>query len=452
MRTVWKAADILLPAEGVDMALWPALACDQFTSQPEYWQRAEALCMDAPSTLHITLPEVYLEQRGVAAHISTIHAAMREYALGVLTRRMHGFVYTERRFPGKAQVRCGLVGAVDLEAYSYEKGARALVRPSENTVVERIPPRLAVRRGALLESPHILMLLDDEARSVIEPFAAQKAALTQLYDTDLMLNGGRVAGWAVTDEAAIKSVENAVARFGTQEVFDAKYPAAKGAAPLALAVGDGNHSLATAKAYWEELKATLTAEEQKTHPARLCLVELVNVHSEAIEIEPIHRAVFGTDSETFTEEFSAWLRAGGADLCVRARPASDTSGDADFAAGKPCVAAQGQCFTVVAGSAQSADHTLCVTNAPHPLAVGTLEQFLPQFCAAHPGTHVDFIHGETAVRELSQRGAVGILLPDFAKSDVFCGVVLGGVLPRKTFSMGEATEKRYYLECRKIAL
>ncbi|MEG2394381.1 MAG: FAD-dependent oxidoreductase, partial [Ruthenibacterium sp.] len=254
MRTVWKAADILLPAEGVDMALWPALACDQFTSQPEYWQRAEALCMDVPSTLHITLPEVYLEQRGVAAHISTIHAAMREYALGVLTRRMHGFVYTERRFPGKAQVRCGLVGAVDLEAYSYEKGARALVRPSENTVVERIPPRLAVRRGALLESPHILMLLDDEARSVIEPFAAQKAALTQLYDTDLMLNGGRVAGWAVTDEAAIKSVENAVARFGTQEVFDAKYPAAKGAAPLALAmpVAPGQRGFYGEPARWDE--------------------------------------------------------------------------------------------------------------------------------------------------------------------------------------------------------
>ncbi|MEG2930380.1 MAG: DUF1015 domain-containing protein [Ruthenibacterium sp.] len=279
MTTVFKAADILLPVQDADMTLWPALACDQFTSQPEYWQRAEALCMGVPSTLHITLPEVYLDMRGVAAHISTLHAAMREYALDVLKRRVHGFVYTERRFPGKAQVRCGLVGAVDLEEYSYEKGAHLLVRPSENTVVERIPPRLAVRRGALLEAPHILMLLDDEACGVIEPFAAQKAALTQLYDTDLMLDGGHVTGWAVTEEAAIQTVENAVARFGTQEVFDAKYPAAKGAAPLALAVGDGNHSLATAKAYWEELKFTLSADERKTHPARYCLVELVNART-----------------------------------------------------------------------------------------------------------------------------------------------------------------------------
>lgn len=435
MQTVFQTTDILLPQEHATMALWPALACDQFTSQPSYWQQAEALCEHAPSTLHITLPEVYLGSVGVESRISAIHQTMRTYAETVLTKQVHGFVYTERTFPDKPQPRCGLVGAVDLEQYSYEKGAHPLVRPSENTVVDRIPPRLAVRRGAPLETPHILMLIDDAACEIIEPFAAAKAGLTQVYDTDLMLGGGHITGWAVTDKAMTDAVEAAVAHFGTQAAFDAHYPAAKGGAPLAVAVGDGNHSLATAKAYWEELKATLTPAEQAEHPARYCLVELVNVHSAAIEIEPIHRAVFGTDATTFTGAFSAWLSAQGADLDVRGL---DTPADV-------------QRFTFVAGNAGGADFVERVKNAPHPLAVGTLEQFLAVFCAEHTGVTVDYIHGEAAVRELAQKGAVGILLPDFAKSDLFRGVVLGGVLPKKTFSMGEATEKRYYLECRSIA-
>ena len=220
------AADILLPAPQTDMGLWPALACDQFTSQPEYWQKAEALTQNAPSTLHITLPEAYLESPDVDGRIAAIHTAMADYRARVLTRGVHGFVYVERAT--QSGVRQGLVGAVDLEAYSYEKGSAPLVRPSENTIVERIPPRLAVRRGAPLETPHIMMLLDDAACGVVEPFAKKKAALEKLYDTELMLGGGHIAGWAVTDAADIAAVENAVAALGTQAAFDAKYPAAAG--------------------------------------------------------------------------------------------------------------------------------------------------------------------------------------------------------------------------------
>ena len=203
------AADILLPAPQTDMGLWPALACDQFTSQPEYWQKAEALTQNAPSTLHITLPEAYLESPDVDGRIAAIHTAMADYRARVLTRGVHGFVYVERAT--QSGVRQGLVGAVDLEAYSYEKGSAPLVRPSENTIVERIPPRLAVRRGAPLETPHIMMLLDDAACGVVEPFAKKKAALEKLYDTELMLGGGHLRGWAVEDPALIAGIDAALA-------------------------------------------------------------------------------------------------------------------------------------------------------------------------------------------------------------------------------------------------
>lgn len=430
---VFKAAHIVLPAPGTDISLWAALACDQFTSQPDYWEKAQALTQDVPSTLHITLPEVYLESDNVEQRIAQIHATMQAYEKDVLTRKLHGFVYVERTTD--SGTRQGLVGAVDLEAYSYEKGALPPVRPSENTVVSRIPPRLAVRRGASLETPHIMMLIDDDKKSVIEPLATQKDTLTQLYDTPLMLGGGHVAGWGITQPAHVAALEQAIDALGTQAAFDVKYPNAAGKPPITLAVGDGNHSLATAKAYWEEVKAGLTPAQRETHPARFCLVELVNIHSDAIFIEPIHRAVFGANGHVFTDAFTAWLAAHGADLDVRCTAAEDV-----------------QAFTFIANPSDEVPRMLCITSAPHPLAVGTLEMFLADFCAENSAVKVDYIHGVDAVRTLAQEGAVGVLLPEFAKSDLFKGVVLGGVLPKKTFSMGEATEKRYYLECRKINL
>ena len=426
------AADILLPAPQTDMGLWPALACDQFTSQPEYWQKAEALTQNAPSTLHITLPEAYLESPDVDGRIAAIHTAMADYRARVLTRGVHGFVYVERAT--QSGVRQGLVGAVDLEAYSYEKGSAPLVRPSENTIVERIPPRLAVRRGAPLETPHIMMLLDDAACGVVEPFAKKKAALEKLYDTELMLGGGHIAGWAVTDAADIAAVENAVAALGTQAAFDAKYPDAAGRPPLAVAVGDGNQSLATAKAHWEEIKAALPPAARQSHPARWCLVELVNVHSPALGIEPIHRAVFGVSMTELAGAFLSFAARHGAHACGMAG------------------AQQTFCFVdeTCAGPG-TAERVECLKNAPWPLAVGTLDAFLTEFLAQRPGAKVDYIHGADNVRALARAGAVGVILPDFAKSDLFRGVVLGGVLPKKTFSMGHAEEKRYYLECRQIA-
>ena len=419
------AADILLPAPQTDMGLWPALACDQFTSQPEYWQKAEALTQNAPSTLHITLPEAYLESPDVDGRIAAIHTAMADYRARVLTRGVHGFVYVERAT--QSGVRQGLVGMVDLEAYSYRRGEKCAVRPSESTVESRIPPRMKVRTGAALETPHIMMLADDPGCTLIEPVAAHKAELPKVYEGELMLGGGHIAGWAVEDPALIAQIEDALAVLGSQEEFDKKYPDATRRDPLTLAVGDGNHSLATAKACWEELKKTLTPEQAANHPARWCLAEVCNVHSPAIEIEPIHRVLFNVDCAAVLLSLITW---------------SDSN-----MAGCSFGGSKQQPFTL-AGPHMS--NVLSFEDPTAPLTVGTIDEFIEYYLEHHKEARVDYVHDEPAVRALCKKGAVAFLMPPFAKSDLFKGVVMGGVLPRKTFSMGHAEEKRYYVECRKI--
>jgi hypothetical protein len=369
------------------------------------------------------LPEVYLDEPDITERIEKIHAAMNRYIDFALTREVLGMVYVERET--SAGLRQGLVGAVDLEAYSYEVGAPARIRPSERTVPERIPPRLAVRRGACLESPHILMLADDPQKTIIEPIAQRKDELLPLYDVELMLGGGRVRGWAV-GQKMVAEVQAAIEALDAPKRFSAMYGTDEDAVPFALAVGDGNHSLATAKAAWEELKPTLPPEQRRTHGARACLVELNNIQSPAIEIEPIHRAVFGVES--------AWLREK-----LLATAACD--------AAKAGPALPAQHLTLLWGE-NAQEITLAAPE--QPLAVGSVDAFLQRLAAEAPQMTVDYIHGEDALRALAKEGAVGFLLPPFEKSDLFRGVALGGVLPRKTFSMGHATDKRYYLECRHI--
>ena len=374
------------------------------------------------------LPEVYLEDGDADARIEKIHATMDEYARNVLTRAVDGFVYVERT-EQSGRVRQGLVGRVDLEAYSYRRGEKCTVRPSECTVESRIPPRMKVRTGAALETPHIMMLADDPDCTLIEPIAAHKDSLPKVYEGELMLGGGHVAGWAVEDPALIAQIENALTVLGSQEEFDKKYPDATRRDPLTLAVGDGNHSLATAKACWEELKKTLTPEQAENHPARWCLAEVCNVHSPAIEIEPIHRVLFGVDANTVAADFGSWLEQHGAAL---------QGGDQHI---------------VLAGA--GAEITFDAANAPNPLAVGTTEHFIGDYLAQNPGVTVDYIHGAAAARAMAAdpaKPATALLMPDFAKADLFKGVVLGGVLPRKTFSMGHAEEKRYYNECRSLTM
>ena len=444
----FTAADILLPAAGVPLDPWACIAVDQFTSQPEYWQRAEHLADGKPSTLHIVLPEAYLGTPQEAERLESIRRTMEEYRKTVLTRKVHGYVYVERT-QMDGTVRQGLVGAVDLDAYDYAKGSKPAIRPSESTVVERIPPRLKVRRGATLETPHVMMLADDADCTLIEPIGLMKNQLPPLYDGELMLGGRHLRGWAVEDPALIAGIDAALAALADPAAFARRlhadrahradeepaaafarrWPAAKGQQPMVLAVGDGNHSLATAKAYWEELKPTLSEEQRRTHPARWCLAEVCNVHSPAIEIEPIHRVVFGVGAKELYAALDAWDQQQGS---------STTMSD--------------QRLRLADAHGESA---VALANPPAPLTVGSVEAFLADFLPAHPGVTVDYIHGESTALALASdpaKPATAILLPDFAKADLFKGVVLGGVLPRKTFSMGHAEEKRYYNECRVIGV
>lgn len=423
---------VLLPKKGTNYHKWAVVACDQFTSQPEYWEEAKRIVGKAPSTLELILPEAYLEKPGEKERISAIKASMRAYLdEGVLEEKPQGFVLVTRTVEGNT--RTGLVMALDLEAYDYQKGSTTPIRATEGTIVSRIPPRLKIREGAPIELPHILVLIDDPDRTVIEPLALKKAKLTKLYDTDLMQDGGHITGHLVDAEDDILGVLGALEQLKDAEKFRAKYG---DHAPLLFAMGDGNHSFATAKAYWEKVKETLPESERADHPARYALVEVENVHDDGIVFEPIHRVVFGVSGNRAIETLLRLFKEQNG--CARVelgRMPSAQSGDTHI-------------LPFLTGEVEGAFIVSCPKSQ---LAVGTLQAAIDALLAEVPGTEVDYIHGAEVVKELSKKGgAIGFLLPAMKKSEFFPTVVYDGALPRKTFSMGEANEKRYYMECRRI--
>ncbi|MBO5653329.1 MAG: DUF1015 domain-containing protein [Clostridia bacterium] len=405
----FSAADILLPDfTKVKGETWACIACDQFTSEPDYWESVENTVGAAPSTLRMILPELYLGE-GDEARIEDIHVAMNEYKEKVLTLHKDSMIYLRRTCP-TGKVREGLVGKIDLEAYDYAKGSVSPVRATEGTVLSRIPPRVRVRRGAALEAPHVMLLIDDAADSVMS--LARAAEGETAYDFDLMEGGGHVTGvfLPLSVQERVREALSALAE-GRDE-------------PLHFAVGDGNHSLASAKAYYEEIKASL-GEAAKDHPARYALVEVVNIHSEALVFEPIYRVVFGADR---------------ADLMAAM---------ADFAAKQ--TVGETQTVEVVYKNTDICKETFTFAHGAHSLTVGTLQIFLDEYVKTHEGVEVDYIHDEASLLALSAReGAVGFLFDGMSKAELFSAVEKDGALPRKTFSMGSAREKRYYLECRAI--
>lgn len=428
--------ELMMPGKKVDLTKWACVACDQYTSQPDYWNSVEQIVGDAPSTLRLMLPEIYLEKPGEAERIVAIRKAMNDYmADGTLENRGEGFVFTRRTVDGK--VRNGLVVALDLECYDYSKGSTTLIRATEGTIVERIPPRLKIRDGAPLELPHILVLIDDDKKSVIEPIAEKLDKIEQLYDFDLMMNGGHVEGWLVNDEGMVTDVINALTALVDPNKYGTEMP------PLLFAMGDGNHSFATAKANWEKCKAELTEEERKDHPARYALVELENVHDDGIVFEPIHRVVFNVNVPEFLDRLKAKLAEQNGDCEI------------DFYACENCMAkvkaAIPEGAHVVPVVIEGKEGLIVVKHPAAQLEVGTLQNALDVLLKETPGASIDYIHGADVVRELgSKENNIGFLLPPMQKSAFFRTVVFDGALPRKTFSMGEAHEKRYYLECRKI--
>lgn len=426
--------EVLLPKAGVDPRKWAVIAVDQFTSQPEYWEQVEAIVGDAPSTLRITLPEIYIEQPDESERIQSVRQTMRQYMEAGILEPREGLIYVERTAAGKT--RKGLVMALDLEHYDYTKDSTSLIRATEGTIIDRLPPRMKIRAGAPLELPHILVLIDDPQHTVIEPLTAVKASLEKLYDFDLMLDSGHLTGYAVNDPALEEGVIAALRRLAQPEIFTAKYGVDACKPVLLFAMGDGNHSLATAKAVWEQMKPGVGME----HPARYALIELENVHDEGLEFEPIHRVLFGLKTDLYAvlaEKFGAdytYTPVASADEMVQTVNAGDPAGQLIGFVGN------GKGFGVVR-----------IANPTSNLPVGSLQPVLDAFLKSGGAEKIDYVHGvDVTVRLGQQPGNLGIYLPGMAKGDLFKTVILDGALPRKTFSMGEAREKRFYMEARKI--
>lgn len=432
-----RVPKIMMPRKGTDLYKWAVIACDQYTSQPEYWRETEQIVGEAPSALKLTLPEVYLEGADEAERVKKIHSTMEKYLEeGTLQELPKGFMLVERSF-GKQYSRCGLVVEVDLETYEYKKGAHSLIRPTEMTVEERIPPRLRVRQSASVEMPHIMLLIDDPECTIIEPLMEKKQEFEQIYDTDLMQKGGHISGWLIPEGERTKDIMDKVAGLAEPDVFRDKYGLEKDYPLLNFAVGDGNHSMATAKAAWENIKKDLTIEEQENHPARYCLCELVNIHDKSLEVEPIHRVMFHVDEEQLFSEMRAYYEEKGCQVAIEA---TDTA---------EIVSTEGaHCFTICSANGNK---SMKVVNPAWGIAAATIQNFLDDFLSNHSESKIDYIHGTDVTESLGMaEGNMGFLLPEVRKEDLFIGVIRDGVLPRKTFSMGEANEKRYYMECKKI--
>lgn len=388
--------DILLPNDTVDHSKWAVIACDQHTSEGDYWRAVENTVQNAPSTLSMILPEYYLGKND-SERIEAINQAMREYLdSGIFKTLPNAYIYVERTL-ASGKLRRGIVGGLDLEAYDFKKNAQTPVRASEATVTERIPPRVRIRENAPLESPHVMLLADDFDKTVIEPLSARKSCFTLLYDFDLMLGGGHLTGYLV-DQDSVGEIDRALDALCEKN-------------PFLFAVGDGNHSLATAKTCYEKAPSEQT---------RYALCELVNIHDEALVFEPIYRVLFGADPEDVIRALKDAL---------------------------PITDGETHTFTVCYGGKKK---TLTV-GKNSVLAVSDLQNVLDAYLKTHPEIEIDYIHGEAETDALAKKeNCIAFFFDGMKKEDLFPAVAKDGALVRKTFSMGDAADKRYYMECRRI--
>jgi hypothetical protein len=424
--------EVLLPKAGVDPHNWAVIAVDQFTSEPEYWDQVEDIVGDDPSTLRLTLPEIYLSQPEEAERIHDIRNTMRQYLRAGILKSREGLILVERTLRGKS--RRGLMLCLDLERYDYRKGSTSLIRASEETIIERLPPRMKIRESAALELPHILVLIDDPQQTVIEPISAVKNKLEKLYDFALMLESGHLAGWAVMDETPVIAALRNLAR---PDVFAGKYDVGADKPVLLFAIGDGNHSLATAKAVWEKIKSNMGM----SHPARYALVEIVNIHGDGLEFDPIHRVLFGLKKDFGVELQNSFGPRLKYVPVTSAREMIHTVENQDGSVQRFGIVGGGHPFGVAE-----------VSKSRFHLPVATIQDFLDPFVKDGGAERIDYVHGEDVVVRIgSKPGHLGIYLPGMDKSELFKTVILDGALPRKTFSMGEAREKRFYMEARKIS-
>lgn len=437
------APNILLPKGGTNMKAWSVVACDQYTSEPEYWSEVERETLGKPSTFHLTFPEVYLEDDNSEKRIKKINDAMKEYIdNNILTSQGSCIIFVDRKTT-HAESRKGLILAIDLEKYDYNVGSQTLVRATEGTVIDRLPPRIQIRKNASLELPHVMVLIDDPEKTIIEPLAEKVSDFEKVYDFELMASGGHIKGYKIDNVEVISKVISALEKLSDSSTFKSKYQISDDKGVLLFAVGDGNHSLASAKGHWEIIKKDLSKDELKNHPARFALVELSNVHDDGITFEPIHRVLFNTNNKDMFDSMKKFFNNSKitfenfSSLDMVNKEIKQSSKDTSV-----------HTFGFVTSEGYG---VIRIKNPSHNIETGTLQHFLDNYIEQNKEVKIDYIHGEDVVTKLgSQEGNIGFYLPTMNKHDLFKTVIVDGVLPRKTFSMGEAEEKRFYLECRKI--
>jgi len=428
-----QVPDILLPKTSTDLSRWAVIACDQFSSEPEYWTQVKEYVSDSPSTFELILPEVMLGTEEEVSRIRSTQLAMKQYLDRRIFQKVEGLILVERQSLGKT--RHGVMMSLDLEQYDFNKGSKTLIRATEGTIIDRLPPRIRIREGAPLELPHILVLIDDPAFSAIEPLFENRKNLPCLYDFDLMLGSGHLKGYHVDHPELEQMFIRSLEKLAEPDAFHARYGLQNMEPVLLFAMGDGNHSFATAKAIWESMKGTVPPD----HPARFALVEVVNIHDEGLEFEPIHRVLFNIKTSLENGLNNRFGDGAHIQSCHSAELARQQILDAPAEVQKiGCVDSSGW-------------KIITFSNPTSNLAVGTLQSFLDEWQAAGGFEKIDYVHGSEAVTRLGQApGNAGFFLPPMRKTDLFKTVILDGALPRKTFSMGEAKEKRFYMECRKI--
>lgn len=442
-------SSVLLPKKGTDMKKWAVVACDQYTSEPEYWKSVEEYVGESPSTLHLIFPETYLERENDSEkqeRITLLNKTMRNYLdNGYFTEITDSMIYVERTIYGQkagspiSKTRKGLVFAVDLEQYDFSEGSRSLIRATEGTILDRLPPRIRIRENACIEIPHIMLLIDDPDMSVIEPLSNHRDNMEKLYSFDLMMDGGRVEGYRLNDPDLLNKVFQSIADLKSAEAFMKKYNVDESYGTLLFAVGDGNHSLATAKSCWEKLKTKLTREQQKDHPARYALAELVNVHDRALEFEPIHRVLFNVDPVDLLSSFTEYYASKGIKCGF------------EYVKHIKNVPIHKACRHTIPFVHDDKAGYIWASHPPYTLDTATLQHFLDYYLKKTSDAEIDYVHGADVAEKLGrQEGNMSFFLSPMKKEDLFKTVILEGVLPRKSFSMGEAREKRYYLEARKI--
>ena len=449
--------EILLPSH-LDVSSWSVIACDQHTQDRSYWKNVSDCTKGKPSTLSLILPEVYLNDDDKKERIANIHNAMKSYlAEGVFSPAKKECMYIERT-TAYGRVRRGLMISIDLDSYDWRPGSKALIRATEATVKERIPPRMEIRRGAPIESPHIMLLANDPDDSLVGGTGAlvKKEHAAPFYDGDLMLQSGHISGWEVKSPDALASVEKAIEKL-------AKSGTEKDGSVFLFAVGDGNHSLATAKAVWEEFKAEQKAKgvsdkELENHPAKYALVEIVNIYDSGLTFEPIHRVIFNAEPDMIIAYVQANL-GGTLTICSSEEELEKTVADKTVETAR---------FGFIYTTENKITHYELLSTPVTDLAVSRLQPVLDQFISAQnelidkaneggetdegaKEISIDYIHGADEVLKLGkQNDTLGMLLPPIAKESFFATISSRGPLPRKSFSMGEASEKRFYLECRKL--